>query len=106
MKRIMDRKVYDTEAAQSLHTYEPIADGGDFHYFIETLYATPKGSYFVAGEGGGMSPYAESLGGGSTGGGSGIRPMSLEEAMDWLEETGGHEVLTTDERFSAHVEQA
>lgn len=106
MKRVIDRKVYDTETAEEVHYYEPYYDSGDFKYYVETLYVTKKGNFFIAGEGGPMSPYAEYLGGGSTGGGSGIRPVSLAEAIDWLEESGGHEILSTDERFIAELEEA
>jgi hypothetical protein len=106
MQRVIEGKVYDTETAEPLHTFEPIHDTGDFHYFIETLYVTTKGSFFVAGEGGAMSPYSESLGGGSYGGGSGIQPLSLTEAVRWLEESDGHEILTSNERFAEQLKEA
>lgn len=106
MKRVINGKVYNTETADELHTYAPYENTSDFHFFTETLYVTKKGAYFVAGEGGAMSAYAESLGGGSYGGGSGIRVLSKAEAMEWLEETGGDDVLVNDERFSADIEEA
>lgn len=106
MKRVIEGKLYNTDTAEEIHVYEPHYDTGDFHYFIERLYVTSKGNFFIAGEGGPMSTYSEHLGNGSTGGGSGIRPVGTREAADWLEQSGGSEVLTEDERFMEFVEEA
>lgn len=106
MKAVVDRKVYNTETAEYIGSFEPIYDPGDFHYYLEELYITKKGSFFIAGEGGPKSPYVERLGGGSYGGGGGIRPVSLSEAIEWLESTGNHEVLISDPRFTEQLEEA
>jgi hypothetical protein len=106
IRRVIDGKVYDTETAEPIHTFEPIDDTGDFHYFLETLFITKKGNFFVAGEGGAMSPYAQSLGGHSWGGASGIEPLSITDAAMWLEDNEGHKALTSDERFAALLGEA
>lgn len=106
MKRVIEGKVYNTATANRIHAYESPEMSGDFQYFMEALYRTQRGNYFIAGEGGPMSPYAESLGGGSYGGGSGITPVSLQEAAWWLEEHGGEEVLTSDDAFTTLIEEA
>ncbi|MEX2492957.1 MAG: hypothetical protein WD425_14475 [Nitrospirales bacterium] len=58
MKRVIDSKVHNTQTATEIcelpcHHYR-----GDFQYHDTTLYRTPKGAYFVAGEGGPMSMWA------------------------------------------------
>ncbi len=105
MKRVHEGRVYDTDTAEQLHHWESPANPGDFQHYEEALYRTKKGNYFIAGSGGPMSPYAEALGGGSTGGSSGLRPLEFaDEAVEWLEEHDGAEVIL--EHFSEHVEEA
>ena len=104
MKKVIEGKVYDTDSAELLHSWENMADTGNFNYCSEELYVTRKGAYFVAGEGGAMSTYAEALGGGSWGGGEGITPMPKGEAMQWLEQHEGHDVLL--DRFGEDLECA
>lgn len=106
MKRVIEGKIYDTNTAEEIHSWESAHMPGDFHYYSESLFVTPRGNFFVAGEGGAMSPYSESLGSGSYGGGSGIRPLGGAEAARWLEEHGGEEILVADVRFAEFVEQA
>lgn len=104
MKKIINGKRYDTDTATLLHAWESGYDSGDFHYYEEGLYRTPKGNLFIAGGGGAMSPYSESLGGGSYGGGSGIRPVDRYEALAWLE---GHEgTRAIEEHFADEIEDA
>lgn len=106
MKRVVDGKLYDTERAEKLHEYENMDDQGNFYYYEEALYRTAKGNYFIAGSGAAMSKYAESLGGGSWGGGGGIRPLTKPGAADWLDEHDGVEVLVADPDFADLLEEA
>jgi len=85
MKKVINRKVYDTETA-SFVAEASYSYPGDFQYWEESLYRTTDGMYFLAGEGGPMSHYAKSIGNNTTTGGSNIRPMSTSEAIDWCEE--------------------
>lgn len=104
MKRVIDGKRYDTDTATLIHDWENMYDRGNFHFYEESLYITKKGRYFLAGSGGAMSPYSESLGGGSYGGGSGLQPISKGQALQWLEEHEGHDAIEL--YFADEVEDA
>jgi len=85
MKKIIKGKVYDTETARELATY---ANGGtwrDFNHLEETLYRKKTGEYFLFGEGGPATRYAEATGQNSWSGGSRIMPMTYQEATAWAE---------------------
>lgn len=82
MKQIIDGKIYNTETA----TYIGNDYGGDgFSSYDESLYKTPRGRYFLAGEGGPMTKYAESAGQNSWRGSKKIIVLSEEEAREWAE---------------------
>ena len=85
MKKIVDGKKYDTETAHEVGKWENQEDCRDFHYFSETLYRKRSGEYFIHGEGGPLSRYAESLGDSRWGHGEAITPMTIEAAMKWAE---------------------
>lgn len=85
MKKIINGLRYDTEKAievgSASHSYP-----SDFSHWEATLYKTPRsGRYFLAGEGGAMSMFASRIDQNSWGGGSGIRPLTREEALEWAE---------------------
>lgn len=84
MKRVIDRQLYDTESAEQIARYAHITDRGDFHYQIETLYKTDNGEFFIHGEGGPATEYAERCSDGRTSGEE-IRVMSEDDALDWCE---------------------
>ncbi len=85
MKRVIDRKLYDTETAEKIARYAPITDRGDFNYLIETLYHTEDGEYFLHGEGGAATEYAQRCNGGKSDGAE-IKLLTEEQALDWCEE--------------------
>ena len=83
MKQIIDGKIYNTETATFLgRDY----DGDGFRAYDESLYRTPRGRYFLAGEGGPMTKYAVSTGLNSWSGSKKIIALSEEEARQWAEE--------------------
>lgn len=87
MKAIIDGKRYDTGKATELGSYTNMNDTGDFGYYYEKLYKTPRsGAYFLAGAGNARSRYATDLGGGSWGGGDRITPLTDDEAFAWAQE--------------------
>lgn len=86
MKKIISGKVYDTEKAKELGTYSNAGGWRDFNHFEETLYQKRTGEFFLFGEGGPMTRYAEAEGQNSWGGGRRIMPMSYDEAKKWAEE--------------------
>lgn len=84
MKRITDGKKYDTKTANSVAVWDNGHGPTDGHYVSEKLYRTKKGNWFVHGEGGGLSRYAESCGQNATCGGATIVPLTPDEAFAWL----------------------
>lgn len=88
MKKIIEGKRYDTETAERLAVWRNHHYPSDFQWCQETLYRTAKGSLFLHGEGGAMSPYSEPVGNNGRGGGETIRTMTEAEALEWLEERG------------------
>lgn len=84
MRKVIKGKLYDTEKAAMVAEWR---DGypSDFRYTCETLYRKRTGEYFLHGEGGPMSPYAESCGQNQWQGGEAIQPLTYDEAREWME---------------------
>ena len=61
MRQIVDRKIYDTEKAVLVAQYQ-ISTIGDMNWVYEELYRTPNGRFFLYGNGGRMTEYAEKNG--------------------------------------------
>ena len=91
MKKVINGKCYDTAKATKIHEWDNGLYSTDFGHCTEILYKTPKGSWFLYGEGGAMSAYASPALGGGKGAGWDIIPMSADEARQWLEEHGADE---------------
>jgi len=85
MKKIINKKLYDTETAKELAVWDNDYYPNDFNYAVERLYRKRTGEYFLCGSGGPMSQYAERCGSGWTGGRE-ITPLTYEEAREWAEE--------------------
>lgn len=88
MKKVIEGKIYNTETAtficEDSYSYQ-----SDFRHWSEELYQTPKGKFFLVGEGGPMSKYAESIGNGNvTGSGDNCVPLTDDEALEWCEKAG------------------
>ncbi len=103
MRLVVEGKVYDTKNAERLHGWER-GYPGDLNAMEEALYRTAKGAYFVAGSGGANTIYAVRESSTTTSGGSRIRPLDRDDAMEWLEIHGGTEVLL--EHFADALEEA
>jgi hypothetical protein len=84
MNMIIDGKKYDTDTAEKVAGWGNGLHHGDFKHVYEELYRTSKGSWFLHGEGGPMSPYAEGIGR-ERWNGQRIVPMTDTEAQAWLE---------------------
>ena len=86
MKAIINGKRYNTEAPNTIAVAEYSSSGSrnDFQYYKEALFRTGKGSWFLAGEGHGMTKYAGHYGN-MSGWGSSIIPLSKDDALAWLE---------------------
>ena len=84
MKKIIKGKVYDTTTAAEIGSWES-GRPGDFNRFEETLYQKRTGEFFLHGEGGPQTKYAESVGNGDWCEGEQIIPLSWDAAREWAE---------------------
>ena len=105
MKRVIEGKRYDTATAQEIGAWWNGYSTSDFEYCEEKLYLTSKGNFFLAGEGGAYSRYAQSHGN-ATGGGEAITPLSREEAFQWAQEHLEPEDYADSPYFSDLIEDA
>lgn len=88
-RKIIEGKAYDTATAAEIGGWSNSYGRSDFHWCEETLYKTPRGNYFIEGEGGARSKYAVSVGQNAWGGSGGnITPITRAEALRWCEEHG------------------
>lgn len=86
MKKIINGKMYSTDTATRVGMWENGYRPSDFTYCSENLYRKKTGEFFIYGEGGAQSKYAESHGDNSWGGGEQIIPLSYPAAQKWAEE--------------------
>lgn len=93
MRKIVCGHLYDTETAEEIHPWTNGRRRDNFAWCRETLYRTKKGAFFIFGEGGPLSGYTEPAGDGMFGGSSDIRPLTENEAIEWLEAHRGTEAL-------------
>ena len=84
MKKIINGRKYDTETAE-LIGYYTYSNPSDFYYVEESLYRKKTGEFFLDGEGGAASVYAETAGSNERYGGEKIIPLTVEEAKEWAE---------------------
>jgi hypothetical protein len=104
MKKIINGLRYNTENAIKIGFYDMGLGHGDFRNWEATLYKTPRsGRFFLAGSGGPMTRFAEPCGN-MTSGGSGIQPMSRENALAWAEQYLDPEDI--EKHFSDVIEDA
>lgn len=86
MKKIINGKLYNTDTAKQVGFWSN--DGGwrDFDHMEETLYQKRTGEFFLYGEGGPRTKYAQSAGLNCWSGGSMIVPLDWDSAREWAEE--------------------
>lgn len=103
MKKIIGGKRYNTETAEEIASFGNGLGTRDFRNYDETLYKTKNGNWFLAGEGGPMTKYAEPCGDMMCGG-SDIIPLGPDEALAWLE--SHNEADAIDTHFADKIEEA
>jgi hypothetical protein len=91
-----DEREYSPATSQRLAEWNP----GGLRDESEALYKTGKGNFFIFAQFGMISRHRRLQGEGGWFGVSEIRPVTIEEALAWCEETGNYEVI--DEHFSTH----
>jgi len=105
MKSIIHGVRYDTEKAHEIGSYSYGYNREDFHQWEATLYRTPQsGKYFLAGRGGPMSRYSQTIGQNEWSGGSRIDPLTKEQAFEWAQQYLKPEII--DHYFGDMVEDA
>lgn len=103
MRKVINGKLYDTDTANEIAS-DSYLYASAFSHWVETLYQTRNGSWFLVGEGGPSSRYSVSVGHNQWGGGSQIIPLSKAKALAWLEEHAGVDVVL--EHFGSQVVEA
>jgi len=96
MKKVIEGKLYNTETAKFLGSWNNGYYANDLPYCYEALYYTKSGAYFLFGTGGPMSKYSVTRGDNSWSGSDQINAMSPTAAREWAEEH-----LTADEYSEA-----
>ena len=85
MKKIINGKVYDTDKAKELGS-DSYSNPRDFSHWSETLYVKRTGEFFLHGEGGPASRYAERVEQNMWSGGEQLIPLTYDKAREWAEE--------------------
>ena len=85
MRKIIRGRMYNTETAQRIGSWDNGMSGGDLDYMGETLYRKRTGEYFLEGCGGARSRYAE-IDGNMMAPGCRIVPLTFDQAQKWAEE--------------------
>ena len=85
MKKVINRKMYNTETAIEIASYENMANRRDYGHFEETLYMKKTGEFFLYGCGGAASKYAEVQADRMRSYGEAIFPITENEARLWVE---------------------
>jgi hypothetical protein len=86
MKKVIGGRLYNTETATLIAEYDSGSCG--MQSFEEGLYLSPRLRFFLAGSGGAMSPWRESVSQNLWGPGEGMRVLTDSEARDWCEQRG------------------
>jgi len=104
MRKVIQGKIYDTEKSHLIGEADANCSPTDFSYWEAGLYRTPRsGRYFLAGHGGPMTSWGQPVQGGM-GGGSGIRPLDPEHALEWAEQHLDTEIV--EKEFNDMIEEA
>lgn len=85
MKKVINGLIYDTDKAVCIGSYSNNLSNNDFRHVDESLYMTANGRFFLQGEGGPMTKYAESVGSNSFCGSCKIIPIDEKQAREWCE---------------------
>ncbi len=85
MKKVINGKMYNTETATLVGSWDNGLYDRDFGRCAEDLYKKKTGEFFLCGSGGPMSKYAVCHGN-STSGDTVIIPMTEKEARAWAEQ--------------------
>lgn len=85
MKKVVQGVLCDTDTAKMLGEYEHDCKSS-FHWYVERLYRTKSGKYFLHGEGHAASPYAKKVAQSEWAPGEAIKLLPPEAARQWAED--------------------
>ena len=85
MKKVRNGVLCNTQTSTKIGSWE-YSSGEDFSYCYEALYRTKSGRFFLYGQGGPRSKYAQMSGPNSWSGGEAIELLAPEDAREWAEE--------------------
>jgi len=95
MRKVIDGKVYDTKTADFVCDISPPGSNrGDFRFEDTGLYKSPKGTFFIAGEGGPLSRWAQAEGQNGRRSGEGLQLLEIEAAKVLCQQHGSVEDFT------------
>ena len=98
MKKIINGKLYNTETAHLVGTWSNEMDG-DFSWTEESLYQKKTGEFFIYGQGGAHTRYAQNTDATHWCEGEAITLISYDDTRQWAEEH-----LTADQyQISTHA---
>lgn len=80
MKQLIENKKYDTNEARLVAEYNNCLDSSDEESYIEELYLTKSGDYFLYGRGASSTQWA----GPNGASGEGIKPLTAKQAQEWI----------------------
>jgi hypothetical protein len=81
MRKVVNGRVYDTDTAELICDISPSGySRSDFKWEDTALYRSPKGQFFLAGEGGALSRWRTPTGQNSWTGGDGLKLVEEDEA--------------------------
>lgn len=85
MKKVIEGRLYNTATAKLLGE-DSYSNPSDFNYWIESLFQKRTGEFFLYGQGGPMSRYAQTTGPNEWSGGEQIQPLTVQNARQWAEQ--------------------
>ncbi len=103
MKHVINSKSYDTAKSTLVGEYTNGYGWNDFRYLHERLYVTKKGNWFLHGEGGALTEYAEHHGNAKSGGEL-IKEFTRGQALEWLSSTKQNKAA--EQYFADLIEEA
>jgi hypothetical protein len=87
MMRVVNGRRYNTSTAMKICSWGHEGKPRDFRWEETSLYRTPKGAWFVSGEGGPISQWRRRCGD-MWGSGDGLNPVAATDARMLLEQHG------------------
>ena len=102
MRKYINGLTYDTETATEVSSHSK-GFAGDHNYWEAGLYRTKSGRWFIEGHGGPASRFSQPVRGNQNcwSGGSGIIPLTPDQARTMLEDAGTEHANEMLERYFA-----